>query len=412
MEYGWKRIVPVMIVVLLVLSDVSFAGGDDPPPETGFKVFPALQVVAPTSVGMMWETHTADAATVVLSMNPDLSGGTSLDVLNPSKNHKVTLQDLTPNERYYYQVTSDGESSPVRSFLTALDKGSRVPFRFVVFGDTRVSPWYEDAVSWYGDNEDHLAVCQSIVDYGPDFVVHVGDFVFDGTEMDGIYNFFDVEKDLLAENPLLPTYGNHEFRGGSGTGNTLMDGYMIPAAGGEFAWYSYNYGNLHILVLNTGAGVTASDNFDLLAPGSPQYQFVASDLAAAENDSDIDHILVSMHVPLYSVAGFGDNQQLINSLEPLFIQHGVKAVLVGHEHDYQHQEWNGIHHILSGGGGASIMDMAWHGDEGDSAANLIKYDDVLNYVIVDVTGDTMNLEVRKVEGHGDKTSSVIESFTL
>ncbi len=400
------------ILVFLSIPIASFAGGDDPPAETGFKVFPVLQIAATDSIGLAWETHNAATADIVISMNPDLSGAITIQIATSAKNHKITVNELYENTTYYYKVISDGETSRTGSFLTALAKGSVEPFRFVVYGDTRVSPWYEDAVSWYGDNEDHLAVCDSMMEYSPDFSVHVGDFVFDGTEMDGIYNFFDVEKVILSETPVYPIYGNHEFKGGSGANNTKMDNYIMSANGGNFGYYSVDYGNLHVLAINTGVGVYATDDFSVIAPGSPQYDFVLADLAAASSDSDIDHIIVALHAPLYSVAGFGDNQKLIDSLEPLLKQYGVKAVLMGHEHDYQRQEKDGIQYILSGGGGSSIMDMAWHGDEGDSAANLIKYDDVLNYVIIDVAGDTITCEARKVEGHGDSTSSLIETFSL
>ena len=411
-----KKVVYVLCLAVILgglsFPAASFAGGDDPPPPTGFKVFPTLQIVETDSVGIVWETHNSATATIKISLNSNMSGSMPISVGSSSKNHKIRVNNLDENTTYYFNVAADGQTSSTGSFVTALAKGSVEPFRFALYGDTRKSPWYEDAVSWYGDNEDHLAVLDSIMEYSPDFSIHVGDFVYDGTDMDGIYNFFDVERNFLSKIPMYPTYGNHEFSGGSGAGNTKIDSYIMPSPNASFGYYSEDYGNLHILVVNTGVGVWASDDFSVIEAGSAQRAFIETDLAAASSDADIDHIVVSMHAPLYSVAGFGDNQKLINSLEPLFKQYGVKAVFMGHEHDYQRQEKDGIQYILSGGGGSSIMDMAWHGDEGDSAANLKKYDDVLNYVIFDVAGDTISCEARKVEGHGDSTSSRIDTFTL
>ncbi|MFH2098747.1 MAG: metallophosphoesterase family protein [Pseudomonadota bacterium] len=398
------------VALLLCAPGSALAGGSDP--ETCFRIPPALQAVTQTSVGMMWETHNSDTGVIKLSVNSNMSGAITKNISSNIKRHEVRVTGLAANTLYYYTVKSDGETSAKGSFLTALPKGTRMPFRFMVYGDSREAPWYEDIVAKYGDNDDHLPCVVSMDYYAPDFLVHVGDFVYDGNDTDPIYNFFDVEKELLANNPLLATYGNHEFSGGSGSGNTLIDSWLIPAPGGTFDHYSVNYGNVHILVINTGEGVWASDNFDLLKPGSTQYNFIVSDLAAAKADAGIDHIFVSMHAPPYSAANFGDNQTLINALEPLFKTYGVRAIFMGHEHDYQHMVHDGLHYILSGGCGSPIMDFPWKGDQDDTHANLIKYDDVLNYVIVDVSGSTVNFQARKVAGNGSSSSSVIESFTL
>ena len=402
----------ITTLTFLITSLVVFAGGDAPA-EQGFKVKPVLQVVSQTSVGIAWESHNSSVGEVKISLSQNMSNPQILTTSN-KKNHKVSVTGLTANTRYYYTVSADTETTGVASFLTALNKGDRSPFRFAVYGDTRKAHWAEDIFAAYGDNDDHLPVLQSMMSYSPDFLVHVGDFVYSGNDMGDIYNFFDVEKDLLAQHPLLPTYGNHEFKGGNTTAHTLMDSYLIPApgSGGDFSYYSYDYGNVHILVLNTGYGVRANDNYDVITAGSAQNNFALQDLQAASADPDIDHIFVSMHNPLYSVAGFGDNTQLQNALEGMFKTYGVKAVFMGHEHDYQHQVKDGIHYILSGGGGSPILDAAWYGDENDSEADLIKYDDVLNYVIVDINGSTVSVESRKVQGNGNSTSSVIESFSL
>ncbi len=405
-----KLVAIITVAVLFLVPAIAFAGGGDP--ESGFKIKPTLQSVTQTSVGLMWETHNSDTGQIAISLNPNMSGAVYPPVGGSAKRHKVTVSGLSTNTRYYYRVSADGDTSAVKSFLTSLPKGSRTPFRFLVYGDSRRATWYEDIIARYGDNDDHLPVCDSMEGYAPDFIVHVGDFVEDGNDTGEIENFFDVEEDLLASNPVLSTYGNHEFSGGHGTGNTKMDGYLIPSPGGSFSYYSTDYGNVHILVLSTGEGVWNSDNYDLLAPGSAQYQFAQNDLQAAAADPDIDHIFVALHVPPYSAANFGDNNTLIGYLEPLFIANGVKAVFMGHEHDYQRMEKNGVQYILSGGAGSPVMDMPWLGDDNDTDANLLKYDDVLNYVVIDVYGGTVYLQARKVQGNGNSSSSVIESFTL
>lgn len=390
----------------LLLSQAVFAGGDDP--ETGFRVFPFLQQVKTNSVGITFETHNSDSATIKVSLNSNMSGYIAHSAPT-GKIRKMTLSGLSTNTRYYYTVTSDGETSPVGSFVTALPKGSRLPFRFAVYGDTREAAWYEDIVASYGDNDDHLPVCQSMASKAPEFVLHVGDLGRDGTDMDDVINFFDVEKGLLRNHPIVPTYGNHEFSGGSGTGNTYFDSYLMSSGNsGDFAYYSYNYGNVHILVINTGKYIDNDDSYDLLLPGTAQYEFIQTDLQNAAADSDIDHIFVSLHVPVHSASSWGDNPTLVNHLRPLFEQNGVKAVFEGHDHDYQHLEKNGIHYILSGGGGSPILQIG----SPSSDATIHKYEDVLNYVIVDVNGSSLVLEAYKVQGQGNSSSSLLERIVF
>lgn len=396
--------------VLILTSAMVFAGGDDDP-VYGFKIKPHLQMVSQNSIGILWENHNSGEGIIKVSLSSNMSNPIVLSS-SPKKIHKVKVQGLQANTRYYYTVAADTETSPVRSFVTSLPKGSRSPFRFAVYGDTRLAHWAEDIVAKAGDNDDHLPVLQSMTAYAPDFMLHVGDFVFDGNNLDDIYNFFDVEEEFLASYPMMPTYGNHEFKDGNSTVNTQMDSFLVPGDNGDFSYFSFTYGNVHVVVLNTGYGVQANDNYDVIKPGSAQHTWMVNDLQQAAADPDIDHIFVSMHNPPYSVAGFGDNKQLQDACEPYWKQYGVKIVFMGHEHDYQHQVKDGIHYVLSGGAGSSILDMAWHGDEDDSEADLIKYEMDLNYVIVDINGDNITIEARSVQGNSNSSSARIELFSL
>ncbi|MEW5734715.1 MAG: metallophosphoesterase [Thermodesulfobacteriota bacterium] len=406
-------VIALVIAAFAFLPALALAGGDPPPP-TGFKVYPNLQGVAQNSIGMMWQTHNADKGKVKIAANSNMSGAVTYTMSVSQTRQKATISGLAANTVYYYQVVADGETSPKGSFVTSLPKGSRLPFRFIVYGDSRDSSWYEDIVSKYGDNDDHLPVCISMNNYAPDFLVHAGDLVRDGNDTDLIYNFFDVEKELLANNPVLPAYGNHEFSGGNGTGNTTLDSFLLPPPGSpNFAYYSMVYGNVKIIVLNTGEGVFASDNFDIIKQGSTQWNWLYSQVASAAADADIDHIFITLHAPPFSCANFGDNTQVQNALNPVLALTGkVKAVFMGHEHDYQHLKKNGMNYILSGGAGSSMMDYPWVGDQDDTSAQLIKYAEVLNYLIVDVSGSSIHCEARSVQGNGSSTSALLESFNL
>ena len=378
----------------------------------GFNVLPAVQNIRPDSVDMVFESAHSATATLAISLQSNMAGATSTSIAAGTI-RKVRISNLTSGTRYYYQVATDGQTSPIGTFQASISDGSRVPFRFVAYGDSRLAAWYESILASYGNNNDHLAVVQSIGSYAPNFVLHIGDYALDGTDVGGIRNFFSVEKNFLISMPLLATYGNHEFSGGSGATNTKFVNYLTPPPGApNFSYYSYNYGNIHFLVISTGQYSDHDDSFDLDAPGSAQYQFVQNDLAAAKANSSIDQIFVSFHVPPYSAANFGDNDHLGPWFEPLFIQAGVKAVFVAHEHDYQHLIHNGITYILTGGAGGPILDVLNCNCQAGTKATLVDYKGNLNYVIVDVNGKTANFQVRGVQGGGNSSSWLIEQFSL
>ncbi|MBF0396414.1 MAG: metallophosphoesterase family protein [Desulfobacterales bacterium] len=372
----------------------------------GFKIGPVLQVANYDSTSIMWESYAEDTGFVRVASKKDMKDAKIINDTITSKIHKVKLTDLVQTTRYYYQAVTNGKDSPIESFVTAPSKGSKSPFRFIVYGDSRVAPNipYLHLIkdSKFGRHEDHMSVSSSIFSYSPDFVIHIGDFVLSGLDLEDIYNFFCIEKELLSKVPLVGVYGNHEFKGGYSEDNSHMDDYLIPPEGGTFSWYQYNYGNVHFLILNTSAP---------LSPGSEQYNFMEADLSSASKDLNINHIIIAMHKTIFSISGHGDSKNFIKNLIPLFEKYGVKIVFYGHDHDYQHFIKNNIHYILTGGAGAPAHEVRREHYK-TTEGNLIKYNPCLNYVIVDVYGKNLELEVRKVQGNGNSTSAVVEKIDI
>ena len=52
-----------------------------------------------------------------------------------------------------------------------------------------------------------------------------------------------------------------------------------------------------------------------------------------------------------------DAERLRARLEPVFKAGNVQLVVNGHDHNYQHHYANGIHYVVSGGGGAPLYDV-------------------------------------------------------
>src|SRR5207302_1394520 len=96
-------------------------------------------------------------------------------------------------------------------------------------------------------------------------------------------------------------------------------------------YYSFNYGPVHFLVMNTEI---------LYVNPSPEYNFVSNDLAQNAKNGNIFWTIVCYHQPCYSAGGAGPDGSFVptsfaTAFHPLFDQYGVDLVLTGHPYNYQ-----------------------------------------------------------------------------
>ena len=118
--------------------------------------------------------------------------------------------------------------------------------------------------------------------------------------------------------------GNHDDKE-SGS-SELRTAYMTRFNLNQ-SFYSYNYENVHILIMDT----QLSSNV-----GSEQYDFAEEDLQAASTDDNTDWILVMFHKPIYSSrAGHVLDESARTNFHPLFDKYGVDLVVQAHNHIYE-----------------------------------------------------------------------------
>jgi predicted MPP superfamily phosphohydrolase len=112
----------------------------------------------------------------------------------------------------------------------------------VVFGDNR---------SKGGDHVNHEALIPAIRKETPDFVINTGDMVDLGLSSPMWDRFFEIERELLREVPLWPTFGNHEQ--GDFTNLTYLKIFSLPphADDQEHRYYEFRHSNCHFIVTNT-----------------------------------------------------------------------------------------------------------------------------------------------------------------
>jgi hypothetical protein len=116
-----------------------------------------------------------------------------------------------------------------------------------------------------------------------------------------------------------PAPGNHDYATSGAAGYFR---YFGAAAG--IGYYSFDLGSWHLISLNSEIDVS---------PASPQYQWLAADLAA----SDATCTLAYWHKPRFSAgtgSTHGDNA-FMGAVYELLFDRGADVVLVAHSHTYQ-----------------------------------------------------------------------------
>jgi hypothetical protein len=158
--------------------------------------------------------------------------------------------------------------------------------------------------------------------------------------------FFDIERELLNKAAFFPSLGNHEHNA------PQWYEYFNTST----SYYSFNWGNSHFSVLNT--------DMNNAAPGSDlrqrfwddQVKWLREDLERSQG-ADF-RFIIGHHPPMTAVSTRqGDNLHMA-SLVPMLTRYKVTAGFFGHDHNYQHHIKNGVHYIITGGGGAPLYDVA------------------------------------------------------
>jgi predicted phosphohydrolase len=227
---------------------------------------------------------------------------------------------------------------------------------FVVCGDTR--EWIFGEFWRAPQDFERRAVIARLVEERPDFVVNTGDLVAHGS-WESDWETFDAEMAPLraAGVAYLPVLGNHDLW--PSTGGGLANWFAhFPSLGGR-RWYDVRYGYVDLVVLDTNdSSLTAED----VAAEDAWY---ADRLAAADADASVRCVIVACHQPPITNSLMHGSSPWVRAhfVDPARSHPKVKAFVCGHVHSYEHFIEGGVHFVVSGGGGAPLMDVAGPGGE-------------------------------------------------
>lgn len=323
---------------ILVSSDVHIY--DEPDKRITYPVtqnrLPYVQQVGTHEAFLSWQTLQESAGRVEYGSQKDtyteqISSGSSRQF------HTVHLKDLEPSTRYYYRVFNDDNLiSDNYSFTTAPAAGSVDETVFLVLGDSGTGNDKQRAV------RDEMN--RTFYREHPQFLIHVGDaHQGNGAVYDAVY--FDIYYELLQQIPFYIAIGNHDTY--TDNAAPFLQNFVTPKEDHpEGRYYAHQWGDVFFINLDTNIP---------FAKGTAQYDFLVRTLKSDEQKSATWTILYFHHPPysVYWPAWAGD-QTVRRDLMPLFEQYDVDVVFNGHTHSYEYGSINGVHYVVTGGGGGSL----------------------------------------------------------
>jgi hypothetical protein len=344
---------------------------------------PYIQSTTGESTRIAWWTNLPAPSVVNYGVN-NLAQQVSDPVL--TQQHVMLIGALTVGTSYKYQVVSANATSATFTFNTAAPPGST--FSFAAVGD------------YGGGSSQETTIATNIASGGTQFVQTLGDNVypeaadsdFATTYSDYDARFYTPYATVMSKQTLWLAAGNHEYYGNE----AFWQHIWMP---NNERWYSYDWGDAHILVLDSEKPYT---------PGTPQYQFAQTDLSA--NQSKVWRIVVVPRPPYSSLSNNSSSVNVRTYLVPLFEQQHAQLVLTGNSHNYERtypllggvpQTTGGITYIVSGGGGNGlnqflISQPSW------SAFRQSTYEHVR------VSVSTTSLQIEAI----GETGTVVDSATI
>ena len=324
---------------------------------------PYLQSATQTGVTIRWRTASPTDSRVRWGNAP----GNLTNVLDDpifTAEHEMTIGPLPPGTQTWYSVGSFSETmagDATTFFWTLPDPAFQGPTRLWVIGDSGLPGAAQNAVrdgylSWSGGARTHVWLM-------------LGDNAYNtGTDAEYQSGLFTPYAALLKNQCLWPTRGNHDLVR-SGADNDYYDLFTLPSQGqsggvvsGTEAYYAVDYGNLHLVCLD-------SEGTSLALAGAMR-SWLRADLAA---NNTRPWVIAFWHHPPYTRGSHdsdnpsdsnGKMRDMRQNFLPLLDSLGVDLVLSGHSHSYERSMLVRGHYGLS-----STLQSSMKVDSGDGRSS-------------------------------------------
>ncbi len=248
--------------------------------------------------------------------------------------HEVRLTNLIAGARYFYSIGSTAQTlaggDANHFFVTSPADGQAAPYRIWVLGDSGTADANAQAVrnaylTYNGSTYTNL-------------LLMLGDNAYEnGTDAEYQTAVFDMYSSVLRQTPLWSTVGNHDTAQSTNPPSSLpyfqMFTFPINAEAGGVAsgtekYYSFNYGNIHFICLDS---MTSSR-----ATNGAMVSWLQNDLAQTIQP----WIIAFWHHPPYTKGSHDSDTEtqlaeMRANVLPTLESYGVDLVLSGHSHSYE-----------------------------------------------------------------------------
>lgn len=322
------------------------------------KTKPYLQRPTPDGITITWVTNSLVHSWVEYGEDPtllDKKAQTLVDgqVVCYNRLHKIRLNDLKPNTKYYYKAISreitlyqaykkefgETETTPLYSFTTPSDAST--DFTAIVMNDL------------HKNKETLKNLMDQVKNFDYDFVLFNGDCIDDPSNEETVLDYLTYmnEQVKAEEHPIFLLRGNHEIRNAYSI--RLRD--YIDYVGGDNSYGSFNWGDTRFVLLDCGEdkpddhwvyyGLNDFDSFR-----KDQVKFLEEEFKTECFQKATKRILIH-HIPIYSCT---DKYQPCRDLwHPLLNNAPFDIALNGHVHQYKYtyvgEDINTFPTIIGGG---------------------------------------------------------------
>jgi hypothetical protein len=330
------------------------------------------------SLTISWSTNNSYLSKPIIfyGLSPDnlneTSTGFSIQYHQDSIHHHVPTHSLIQSSFYYLKTNHNPN---IQQFLSNPNINAEKQLRIAIYGDMGIV------------NSNNTM--ESLKKRNIDLFLHIGDISYadDKSEIgnnpyyESTYNKFQESVSLFSNNrPYMVCPGNHDISCHSisdfGCDKNLRNftafnsRFKMPDNGSKNMWYSFNYGPIHFISINTETDYKNAPTTPNTIIGSGAGGGFGNQLKWLENDlkkvnrTERNWIIVYGHRPMYSKIIFDypldSKLRVRNAFEPIFIKYNVDIYFAGHIHAYERmyriingkKNDNGIYHIISGAAGS------------------------------------------------------------
>lgn len=303
--------------------------------------------------------------------------------------HTAMLKDLTAGGQYEYRVGYGNKRTDWYELNT--DDGGA--FKALIFPDSQSN-----------DYSDWKNLAQFARTKNPDaaFFVNMGDLVDNGEDHTQWRAWFDSLQGIINTIPIAPVLGNHETYNQDWKvrfPEAYLHLFSLPDNGDterRNQFYSFDYGAVHFIVLNT-----QFDEMEEFQPGllEREKEWFANDIGQTQKKWKI--VLMHKDVLTYENRKRSDRQAGISYIGkewmPLFDKYGIDVVLTGHLHTYRRRErlynfqpdTRGPLYIVTGVAGNVRYPNLWIDHPFDKA--VAPQPETNNYMTLEAEGNALKL---------------------